>query len=460
METLDILHPIKTELLNPKYYVQSLAQQARYCGLLSDRELSTMQADLLLILAEQTDKWSRGESSSIPTEKAQDIMTSILFVIGVQLKSYQSPEQAIEILKSEPLKSLFENGLKLVRRKMAISRHAQKRILDHILDTPNVYYRSTIADGINGFFKLYRPQFAAHEIHITADYPIFAGRPELEGIEFIEKYLRCIQAENAFCVCFAPQDIHHLLCGLTQDYRSVPLNIFEPVLLSALGLIIQERDPKRLDLTESDISFLYRYFSGQSEKEVQSCLQKALFYLNQKMNVPQVSMQYASLYIPKFAAIVLNAVKTKTLDKVFLLPAYPEQEPQIILSYGDRMNDSNYQKLVDKIFQTDSSEEKAAFILNEVHSLADFLDIVSDTELYADDFDLLINMLPLPTFAILLSQYPNDDFLDRESEQFLFAALQKRKQRLSSEEKRQIEQVLGAIQKEDRGEYVVPEWNF
>lgn len=449
METLDILHPIKTELLSPKYYFQSLIEQARYCGLLSERELSTMQADLLLILAEQTDKWSRGESSSIPTEKAQDIMTSILFVIGMQLKSYQTPEQAIDMLKSEPLKALFENGLKLVQRKMAISRHLQKRILDHLLNTPNVYYRSTIADGINGFFKLYRPQFAAHEIHITADYPVFMGRPELEGIEFIEKYLRCIQAENAFCVCFAPQDIHHLLCGLTQDYRSVPLNIFEPVLLSALGLIIQGRSPKRLDLTENDISFLYRQFSDQSENEVQDCLKKALFYLNKKVDLPQISMQYASLCISKLAAIILNAVKMKTLNKVFLVPAYPERESQIILSYGDRMNDREYQKLVERILQTDSSEEKIMLILNEVHSLADLLDILSDAEFYANDFDLLINMLPLPTFVMLLSQYPNDDFLDRESEQLLFAALQKRKQQFSMEEMQQIELMINMLQHEE-----------
>lgn len=177
METLDILHPIRAELLSQKYYFQSLIEQAHYCGLMSDKELSAMQGDLLLILAEQTDKWSRGESSSIPMEKAQEIMASILFVIGIQLKSYQTPEQAVDMLKSEPLKKLFENGLKLVRRKMAISRHLQKKILDHLLDTPNVYYRSTIADGINGFFKLYRSQFAAHEIHITADYPVFTGRP-------------------------------------------------------------------------------------------------------------------------------------------------------------------------------------------------------------------------------------------------------------------------------------------
>lgn len=151
---------------------------------------------------------------------------------------------------------------------------------------------------------MYRPRFTAHE-------------------------------ENAFCVCFATQDIHHLLCGLMQDYRSVPLNIFEPVLLSALVLVIRERSPKPLDL-------------------------------------------------------------------------------------------------------------------NEVHSLADLLDILSDTELYADDFDLLINMLPLPVFAMLLSQYPNDDFLDRESEQLLFAALQKRNQRLSVCEKQQIEPMINALQHEEK----------
>ena len=120
-----------------------------------------------------------------------------------------------------------------------------------------------------------------------------------------------------------------------------------------------------------------------------------------------------------------------------------------MLSYGDRMSDRQYQKLVERILQTDISEEKIALILNEVHSLADLLDILADTELYADDFDLLINMLPLPAFALLLSQYPNDDFLDRESEQLLFAALQKRKQRLSTREKQQIEQIVNALQREE-----------
>lgn len=197
MGTLDILHPMRAELLSQRCYFLSLLDQAHLGGLLSDTDLSRIQAELLMFLAEQTELWSRGKSSSIPVEKAQELMVSILFVIGLKLKSCRTPEQAVELLKSESLRFLFEEGMKLVRRKAVISRHLQKRVTDHLLDTPNVYYRATIVDGIDGFFKLYRPQFAAHEIHITADYPVFAGRPELAGIEFIEEYLHCIEAENA-----------------------------------------------------------------------------------------------------------------------------------------------------------------------------------------------------------------------------------------------------------------------
>lgn len=108
---------------------------------------------------------------------------------------------------------------------------------------------------------MYRPQFSAHEIHITADYPLLAGRPDLDGIEFIEQYLRCFEAENSFCKQFQPQDIHELLCGLTQDYQSIPMNLFEFVSLSALGLVMLKRRPQRLNLSKEDIEILYSVHS-------------------------------------------------------------------------------------------------------------------------------------------------------------------------------------------------------
>lgn len=445
MSVLDILHQIKPEQLNSRCYFQSLLEQAHSCGLLSDAELSKIQMELLIILAEQTDKWNQGKSSSIPTEKAQELLTSAIFVIGIQLKSYQTPENAVEVLKTEPLKSLFEKGLNLVQRKIAISRHRQKRIAAHLLNTPNVYYRSTIINGINGFFKLYNPQFTAQEIHIMADYPVYLGRPNFDGIEFIGRYLRCIEAENEFCMHFAPQDIHHLLCGLTQDYRSVPMNLFEPVFLSALGLAILHRNPERLDLSQDDIVSLYQSFSEKSNQEIQSILENAFCDLDRKMELPEITKRYIHLCIPKLAETIQKSVVLKTMDKIFLVPAYPERDPKITISYGERMNDIKYQTLLDSILQTDGSQDKVKLILQEVHSLADLLDILSDAELYKEDFELLTNLLPTPVFASLLNQYPSDDFLERESEKLLYAALQSRKQQISPEEMRQIKKVTAAL---------------
>ena len=154
-----------------------------------------------------------------------------------------------------------------------------------------------------------------------------------------------------------------------------------------------------------------------------------------------------SATLQKLVSAISNAVKTETLDKVFLVPTYPEQEMKISFDYGEQMDNRKYQKLVDKILQADSSDEKISLILNEVHSLADLLDILSDTEFNDEDYEFLINMLPLSVFVVLLSKYPDDNFLDRESEQLLYKALSKRKQNLSSSEKKQVEQALEAIQK-------------
>lgn len=433
-ETPDTLHPIDAKQLHPRYYTGALIQQAVSCHLLSDTDVSRIQSDLMGILAEQCEKWSQGESSSVPTEKAQDMMTSILFIISIKLKSYPSPEQAVEMLKSEQLKSLFESGLQMVHQKIVVAKHLQKKIVDNLFDTPNVYYRSTIVDGINGFFKLYRPQFAAHEIHITADYPVLMGRPESDGIEFIEQYLRCIEAENEFCVQFCSQEIHLLLCGLTQDYRSVPMNLFEYVMLSVLGLVLLKRNPQKLNLSKKDVENLYCLFSDKTDEEIAGYLEKAVISLDEYNLLPKSTNRYLAVTLHKFVSAVSNAVKMKTLDKVFLVPARPKQEMNILFDYGERMDDRNYQKLVEKIIQADKSEEKIELILQEVHSLADLLDILSDTELHEEDFELLTNMLPLPVFAFLLSKYPNDVFLKRESEQLLFQALSKRKQSLSYEE--------------------------
>ena len=60
----------------------------------------------------------------------------------------------------------------------------------------------------------------------------------MQGVEFMERYLQEIDGENAFLRTFPPRAVHRLLLGLSREYDSAPVNLFEPVCLSALGLTL------------------------------------------------------------------------------------------------------------------------------------------------------------------------------------------------------------------------------
>lgn len=51
----------------------------------------TGKLELLELLAQKCDEWTRGESSSLPAEKAQDILTSIMYVISLARKEQSAP---------------------------------------------------------------------------------------------------------------------------------------------------------------------------------------------------------------------------------------------------------------------------------------------------------------------------------------------------------------------------------
>ena len=79
-----------------------------------------------------------------------------------------------------------------------------------------------------------------------------AGRPKLCGIEFVERYLRYIDAENAFLLLFPSDKCDGLLRELAKDYADSPVNLFEPILLCALALAHFGREPQRLDLSAKE----------------------------------------------------------------------------------------------------------------------------------------------------------------------------------------------------------------
>ncbi len=445
MTNIDRIHLISKSVLSGKDYLVSLIEQGRLHTLLSDTEIERVQIGILTLLAKETELFNNGASSSIRIEKAQDLLASILYTVGVQLKPYTSPEDAIDALKAENLDCLFYSGLKKINWKIMIAKQIHLRLKKCLFKTQNVFYRLTAVDGIAGFFKLYNPRFSAQEIHITADYPTFNGVYDLDGIEFIEKYLENLTHENRFCLYFSENAVHHLLCGLDEDYQKILMNIYEPVLIASLGCILTYHAGRDLNLNRWDISTLANMFSGKDTDEVEQLLKNALDKLIAELDCSFDLRYYLKNSISKIAVSIKNAAHYNCLDKVFLIPFYPEDNQKIMLSYGEQMDDKSYTTILNELLQCNSSNGKADIICSKISSFGDLLEILRDANLMQDELINVFQKIPSVAVAALNKRYPNDDFLYDESELKIYYALQTFKKLLPDEVRLQLEKAAKVI---------------
>jgi len=396
---------IEKEKLSGEFYFQSLLEQGYSKGLFTDSDIERLQYECLAFLAHKVERFNAGDSSSIRVEKAQDIMTSNIFTIGLWLKTYQNPDDAITAIHNEQIAGLYQKGRKRIDTIVAATKAVHFKILQQLVDTQNVFYRATIVDGIRGFFKLYYPDFGAHEVHITADYPIYNTMPNLAGIEFIHAYLTSLYYENQFCQRFSSGDIHHLLCGYEEDYQELLINLYEPVLIAAIGCVLAGTDAHILDITEDGAIYLNRFFVGKAKTEILASIQSAAHELKRIFSFPHELELYIRKSLPFIAGKIEIAMREQSLNRVFFTPSYPEHRPKLYFSFGDKMDNEQYRKVVNEIMQSRFLQDKIAIIKNQIHSLADLEDILLDADLPHKEIKAILHELSLPEIAALTKKY-------------------------------------------------------
>lgn len=420
---LDVRHILDRAQLSEENYFQSLIEQASIKRLLTEHDIERIQYECLNLLADKTEQYNSGDSSSIRVEKAQEIMNSIFFTIGLCLKTYPHPDNAVNALKRETMSELYQKGRKRIGTMLTETKLIHTKLLSQLVNTPNVFYRSTIEGGILGFFKLYYPDYGAQEIHMTADYPICNPIPKLMGIEFIKAYVEAIYYENCFCSFFSAEDIHHLLCGYAADYYELSLNIYEPVLTTAIGCVIAEIDFRYLDITVQSIGVLSKFFSRKTKDEITTIIYNAAAELNQQLQFSQGLYLYIKSSLSGIVNKIVIAAHDNTLNRIFCTPAYPEDNPKIIFSYGDKMDDELYRKVIDRIVQCHSTQGKIEIIKKHIHSLADLEDVLLDAEMTNLEMQAVLHELSLPEIAALSKKYHLQLDIDaynlREQEQLL-----------------------------------------
>jgi len=435
MQNLEKVSVIGRKSLDDEFYFQSLLEQAQAKGLLTDGDIERLQYDCLALLARRVERFNAGDSSSIRVEAAQNIMASNLFTIGIWLKTFQNPDDAIAVLQNEPIAELYKQGRKRIDTMLLAAKTLHANLLRQLADIRNVFYRATLVDGIHGFFKLYYSDFGAHETHITADYPTCIAMPRLAGIEFIHAYLEALYYENQFLLCFAPDDLHHLLCGYEKGYQELLINVYEPVMTAALGCVLAETDARTLDLSEDGAARLNRLFADMSKSEKLTALQAAAHALGRMFEFSPCLERYVQKTLPDIA----DNIK-------FFVSVYPEHKPALRFSFGDKMDDGQYRKVVEEIMQCRFVQDKIAIIKEQVHSLADMEDILLDAELVPKEITAILRELGLPEIAALAKKYPATAEIDlREQERKLSECLRDYITSLLVEEQEWVVKAVGVL---------------
>ncbi|MEL7565886.1 MAG: DUF6179 domain-containing protein [Dehalobacterium sp.] len=408
MGKIEKRHIINSNHLSGADYFTSILQEAYNCGLLSDSEIEGMQIQCIKLLAQKCERYNCGESSSIRVEIAESIMKSNLYTIGLYLKSFPDADSAVSELKTEMIPEIYEKGRRLINNKLETAKNLYKQVQKNKLLTLNYTYNATISNhGIGSFFEAYNPVYEAHETPAFIDYQLCNPVIDLEGVEFIQKYLEYLFLENEFCLNFAPEHIHYLLSGYDEGYKDLMINIFEQVVTQALGCILSHRSVVKLDILEEEIPSLCNELLKDDDYVLVLKIQKAAEKVLEELNVISHRLRrYIEKSLPKITSNIIQAVKTNTLEQTFISPVNPDLKPRMQFFTGIKMDDEDYRKIIEELIICRYSSDRLKLIKEKVKSFGDLEDILFDAQLNEEEIILVFDLLGNIEIAALIKRHP------------------------------------------------------
>ncbi|MEG0771298.1 MAG: DUF6179 domain-containing protein [Clostridia bacterium] len=416
MSNIEKVKILDAKNIDTEFYFLSLLEQAKNANLITDNEIEKIQSSCLLLLKDKLHALTNGESGSVRTEVAESIMKSNLYTVGVFLKSFTDPVDALNLLKTKTIPEIYKLSKIRIDRLIKNSKQLYFLVRKNLIKTKNFAYVSTIVAGIKGFFKCYNAEFHANEIPITCDYPTLIQVKNVVGIEFIERYLHYIYYENTFSNLFSAEQIHYLLCGYDEHYEDLIFNIYEQILVTAMGIAILKGNVKSLYLSKVDVENIYLLFSEKSEKEISVIVQSAFHFMITNLNINNKGLEkYILKSMPQLISDIFIAIDTDTIDRLFITSVKKPPSEQVVFSAGERMDDDKFTALVEEIMRCRFISDKLLLIRNEVFSLADLNDIILTAELSETEMTEILATLEPPEIAAFIKEYLSNEEIEAEN---------------------------------------------
>lgn len=326
MNEIDIVSTIKRENLDERNYFKTLIEEAYFHQMLTDDDIVNLQIQILQLLDEIVYKYNGLDSSSIRKEVLKDISNSNNYTIGVYLKTFRNPDEALKEIKQNGVKKAYQEGRKKIDRMLNIIRIMYIKVKQNKLDIDNDIYNDTILEGIKGFLKIYDSDFEANNMKITADYPLYNNLiGKLDGVEFIKEYLNSIYLENSFMRLFTKERITYLLHTYSHDYKYLIINIFEIVLLEVFACKLAKRNIQDLIISNSELNNIYSILKNKTKDEIGEYIK--ILYEEIRMELlgnDEELQKYIEKNMEYIINLIINSLETKTLERIFIIQKFIE----------------------------------------------------------------------------------------------------------------------------------------
>ncbi len=290
-------------------YTVTLLREAVRVGIIDEAKENMLRTKIFDGLAIVIDIYTEGKSTSIANDKANELLSSLLYNIDAYLISLKSHEKALAEIEEKTVKYLYDAGGVALKRVMADCSALLFANKKNRLPEGSAFYNKAIDEDIRSFTKAYNIRFGAHRNPVIPKYKT-ALAAKGSGIVRLKRYLTNMLTENLFCRHYDSEEVRTVIAFevmRAEDMESNVGNLYVPILRCALICQFLMPGIAHVLLSEDDVRTAEALLDEYTPEEMQKVLTGAFARL------PQENREYHKKVFENELPQIINAVKRGNL---------------------------------------------------------------------------------------------------------------------------------------------------
>lgn len=395
----------RTRLRRNEYFM-SLLQEGQRTQLITGEKAYEIQVEMVQLLQDLIGQFTQGETSSVTTDKAEEIMISILFALDTYALYFEDPVEAIAQLNSKSVKEIHREGVELLRDYFEEAKVLYSELKKVKLDVQIEAYNLTIDESLPIFLNNYNIIFEAQNTMASIDYPLALDDMRLQGVFYIKQYIERLLMETQFCHLFSQESLLFILINFGKmcrfNYRIELFNVFELMINNSIFSLLAGGKADEIKISEVQYEHLKQLLSNCNAIQRTQLIHESFDQMQVELHIDPKLTHYINIYRNMLIQRINNAVEIGNFDTLVIREIVEQEKPMLImLNENERLSDNQMRHLFNQIMDSHSTADKIQLIRGRFVSLYDYLDLFNAGCLFDNEYYALFNTFGDIELAIL-----------------------------------------------------------